>query len=183
MAYRNKVLVNPRTGQTIRFLQTGNDTGGRFLEMESAFAPGSKQPPLHYHPHQDEFFSILSGKLTVNLNGHLKTYTTGDRLHIPTNVVHAMWNESAHPAVVNWQVSPALNTENFLEILMGLAAEGRTNERGMPGLLEIALIAHKFDNIFRLARPSFLVQKMVFFTLIPIAFVLGYKSFYHKYVD
>lgn len=52
MAFKGKVIANPVTGQQIKFVQTAKDTGGKLLEMESVYAPASKEPPPHYHPCQ-----------------------------------------------------------------------------------------------------------------------------------
>jgi quercetin dioxygenase-like cupin family protein len=183
MAYKNKIINNPKTGQTIKFLQTSGDTGGTLLEMESVFAPGSTEPPAHYHPCQQENFTILKGELRVRINGKLKQFGEGESFQIPKNTSHSMWNNSTSMTTVHWQVAPALNTENFFEEIMGLAVEGKTNQQGMPNILQVALIANKYNKIFRLSRPSFMVQKIVFAILSPFAYLSGYKSSYDKYVN
>lgn len=183
MAYKNKTIWNPTTGQTIRFLKTAAETKGEFLEMESTFGNQSKEPPLHYHPHQDESFTILAGELVVKINGEIKRFTTGNKFEVPRSTAHAMWNESSAPAVVKWKVVPALNTEMFFENTMGLAMDGKTNAKGMPNILQIALIANRYDNIFRLSKPPFVVQKILFSILTPIAYLAGYKSSYDKYLN
>ena len=37
--------------------------------MEAAYEPGSKEPPQHYHPLQEEDFIILKGQMTVRMQG------------------------------------------------------------------------------------------------------------------
>ena len=53
MAYKGKFISNPVTGQSIRFLQTREDTAGDLLEMEASFQPNSVEPIPHYHPKQE----------------------------------------------------------------------------------------------------------------------------------
>ena len=183
MAYKNKVIRNPVTGHEMRFLQTAADTGGQLLEIEATYHVASKPPALHYHPMQDEVFTVLEGSLTVQLGNELKQLHVGDTLHIPSNTVHAMWNPATAKAVVNWQVRPALSTEHFLETGTGLAADGKVNDNGMPPLLQVALLAKKFSNVFRLAKPSYGIQKTLFRVLSPIAYLSGYRSTYKKYLD
>ena len=65
MAYRNKIIRNVQLGQEIRFLQTAKDTDGTLLEMESTYHAASKEPPPHYHPHQEEDFTVVEGELHV----------------------------------------------------------------------------------------------------------------------
>lgn len=183
MAFRNKTIFNKKTGQGIKFLQTGRDTEGKLLEMEAIFNAHSKEPAPHYHPRQEEFFTVISGELTVKIDGQIKVLQAGDTLYIPVNKVHSMWNNSPRSAVVNWKVSPALNTDQFLETAIGLANHGKTNEDGMPNILQVALLANKYHGVFRLAKPSFAVQKVVFTLLTPFAYVLGYRSSYKTYID
>jgi quercetin dioxygenase-like cupin family protein len=183
MAYQNKEVSNPKTGQSIRFLQTAKDTNGRFLEMETTYRSRSKEPIAHYHPKQDEFFKVLTGQLTVKMNNAIRVYNQGDEFHVPKNQVHAMWNDSDTVTVVNWKIQPALNTEYFFETTMGLAMDGKTNNDGMPAFLQLALIANKYDNIFRLVKPPFIVQKLLFSILSPIGYLKGYRPTYKEYID
>jgi len=183
MAYKNKIIRNVKTGQDICFLQTGKDTNGTLLEMEAIFSAHSKEPIAHYHPCQQEDFKVLSGQLTVRVNGQLKLLQAGDRLHIAPNTVHAMWNSSDEKTMVNWQVRPAINSEHFLETLAGLAADNKTDENGKPGILQVALTANNFSDVFRMAKPAYTLQKVVFKLLSPFAYMAGYKPVYKEYLD
>ncbi|MHA4809702.1 cupin domain-containing protein [Flavitalea flava] len=183
MAYKNKIISNPVTKQDIHFLQTSRDTEGRLLEMEATYHGRSKEPVAHYHPFQEEDFRVITGELTVKINGKdRQTLKAGDRLHIPSNQVHSMWNAGTEKTIVNWQVRPAMDTENLLETMTGLAVDGKTNESGMPPILQIALTAGRFGRVLRLSKPPFLVQKVLFSLLKPIAYLSGYKPVYKKYL-
>lgn len=184
MAYKNKTIQNPMTGQEIRFIQTSKDSNGQLLEMEATYKAMSSEPAPHYHPCQDELFTVVSGEMTVRLNGEeMHNLRAGDMLQIPRNQIHTMWNAAGRKAVVNWQVRPALHTEELLETIMGLAADGKCNKKGMPGLLQIALTSGKYDKELRLMRPSFFMQMIVFSVLRPFALMAGYKAVYEKYLD
>jgi len=181
MAYKSKVIVNPSVGLRIRFLKTANDTKGKLLEMEAAYSPGSKEPPQHYHPLQREEFTIIKGEMTVRMDNQLRILKQGDVLHVPSNKSHSMWNNSQLESVVNWKVMPALTTEYMLETFAGLAVDGKTDQRGTPEFLQIALIANKYAKVFRLSRPSYMIQRIIFSILTPVAYIAGYKPVYKKY--
>jgi|SRR5688572_23776819 quercetin dioxygenase-like cupin family protein len=183
MAYKNKIIQNPKTGLDIRFLKTGNETNGLLLEMEAVYHARSQEPVLHYHPAQEEDFTILSGELTVRIHNEMRILRAGDKLHVPRGIKHAMWNNSDGKTRVNWKVSPAKNTEWFLETASGLARDGKLNEKGMPHILQVALMANRFSGIFRLVKPPFVIQKIVFTVLSPIAWISGYRATYKKYID
>ena len=183
MAFKGKVISNPVTGQQIKFIQTAKDTNGQLLEMESVYAAASKEPPPHYHPYQAEDFTILEGEMTVRMNGGLTVLKKGDSLHVPANTVHSMWNDTSSVAIVNWKVQPAMNTEYFFENAMGLAQDGKTQADGMPRFLQVVLLASKYSGTFRLVKPPFAVQKILFAVLKPFAYLAGYRSGYKKYTD
>ncbi|MGN6511705.1 MAG: cupin domain-containing protein [Chitinophaga sp.] len=183
MAYKNKTITNPVNGQTIIFLQTAADTQGQLLEMQSTYTAGSREPPLHFHPAQAEDFIIESGEMHVKIDGETRIVKAGETLHIPASTPHAMWNAGPEPARINWKVRPALNMEQFFEQITGLAADGKTNASGRPPFLQTALTANRFSNVFRSSKPAFLVQKLIFMVVSPIAYLAGYKSFYKKYSD
>lgn len=183
MAYSNKVISNPQTGQSIKFLQTAKDTSGQMLEMESTYLSRSQEPPLHYHPVQSEVFTVLEGELTVLMNGEKKLFRAGQQLNIPAGCRHAMWNESDGITTVNWKVIPAMDTEYLLETGMGLARNGKTKKNGMPPFLQVVMMADSFGNVFRLAKPPYAVQKLLFTVLKPVALLVGYKARYKEYID
>lgn len=170
MAYRNKVIRNPAVGH-IKFLQTGNDTEGKLLEMEATYKPGSKEPPQHYHPFQEEDFTIIKGQMTVRIDGTINVLQQGDTLHIPSKKSHSMWNDSDTESVVNWKVRPALTTEYLLEAFAGLAGDREANKKGIPKLLQVASIANKYRNVFRLSKPPYIIQKIGFSILALVAHV------------
>jgi quercetin dioxygenase-like cupin family protein len=181
MAYKGKFISNPVTGQSIRFLQTREDTAGELLEMEASFQPNSVEPIPHYHPKQEEFFQVISGAISIRLKGEIKILQSGDTLHIPKNTIHSMWNHIDSEALLNWQVKPALETEFLLETGIGLAQDGKVNKKGMPAFLQSLLIANHFSHVYRPARPPYLLIKIVYVLLAPLAYLLGYRATYQKY--
>jgi quercetin dioxygenase-like cupin family protein len=183
MAFKGKEIFNSRTGQRIKFLQTAGDTNGQLLEIQSTFSPHSKEPVPHYHPYQEEDFTVLSGQISVRMDGQPKIYKAGDHLHIPPNRVHSMWNHTDEMSVVNWKVRPALSTEYLLETGIGLANAGKVGDEGMPGVLQVAVMMNHFDNVYRITRPPRVIQKIVFYSLMPLAWLLGYRAMYAEYID
>lgn len=176
-----KIIQNPVTGQQLTFLQTAADTNGQLLEMESRYPAHSKEPPLHFHPIQQETFRVLKGQMHVRMNGEVRIYKAGDEFVVAPKVVHSMWNNANEEALLNWKVAPALQTEQFFRTAYGLAQDGKVNAKGAPNLLQTALFISHHANEFRLVKPSFAVQRLMFGILKPIAKMMGYKAVYLKY--
>jgi quercetin dioxygenase-like cupin family protein len=178
MAKNGEVLENPITGQRVVFRRTSRDTGGALLEVESVYTkPSPSRPPGHYHPAQEEIFRILDGELHAVIGGKERVLKEGETLVVTEGTRHEMWAEEAGVRV-NWQTRPALRTEAFFETLFGLASEGKTNEKGVPNLLQAALTTRYFAEEFRLARPPWPVQRILFAVLAPVGRLLGYTARY-----
>ena len=86
-----------------------------------------------------------------------------------------MWAEKAGTRV-NWQTRPAMKTEEFFESIWGLARDGKTNEKGVPNLLQVAVIASEYADEIRLASPPWPVQRVLFAALAPVGRLLGYRA-------
>lgn len=162
MAFKGKVIHNAKTGQTLEFVTTAADGDGMLLEMISTYRPHSTRPPAHYHPFQDEHFTVLEGELTVRLNDETVILEKGYSIGIPKHVVHSMWNASGSKTIVQWKVMPALKTEFFLEALMDLSNHDKTGDSGKPPLSEMARLAQSYSREFRLAKPPYVIQKLFF---------------------
>ncbi len=181
MAYPGKVVENKFVGQKLRFIRTPSDTNGELLEIECSYLTKSKEPLAHYHPFQEEWFEVLEGELSIRLDGRIETLSMGDKIHIPKNQVHSMWNNSANKTVVNWLTKPALRTEQFFENAYGLAQDGKVNKKGMPFFFQIVLFANEFSKEFRLSKPPYYLQQVLFTLLAPISKIMGFKATYDKY--
>lgn len=67
--------------------------------------------------------------------------------------------------------------------IFGLARDGKTNAKGMPNLLQLAVFAQEFEDVVYFTKPPRVVQKMLFSLLGPIARMRGYRGSYPEYVE
>jgi quercetin dioxygenase-like cupin family protein len=183
MAYKNKEIRNAAAKMILKFLQTAADTNGSLLEIRATYDANSVMPVEHFHPMQDEDFTIISGALTVKMNGGVRNLKKGDNLYIPRNTLHSMWNNSSEIAVVNWQVKPALNTEHFLEEAAGFAGINEMKKKTKFSLLQSLWLASGYSREFRVPKPPLFIQKILFTLLLPIAYWKGYGSVTKKFID
>lgn len=163
------------------FHKTSADTGGEYLEMEVSYPPHSHRPPSHYHPYQEEHFEVLYGAFRVRIGDLERTYETGETFRVPPNTPHWMHNVSDQDGCLLWQVRPALKSQAFFETMWGLAADGKTDAQGRPGLLQLAVILQEYSQEFRTTRPSYWLQRILFGILSPIGRLLGYRAQYARY--
>ena len=69
----------------------------------------------------------------------------------------------------------------FFETFFGLAKDGKTNSRGLPNLLSMAVLMREYEGEVRLARPPFAVQRALFGPLAVLGRSLGYRGWYPEY--
>lgn len=81
------------------------------------------------------------------------------------------------------EVRPAARFEEAISNTFGLALDGRTNAKGMPNLLQLALIARESEDVLYFTHPPRAVQKILFGVLAPIARLLGYKGSHPEHLD
>ncbi len=101
---------------------------------------------------------------------------------MPAGVRHDWWNGGDEEALVRLEVRPAARFEAMMLNLFGLAQDGRTNARGLPNLLQLALLVREFRDVIRFTRPPQVVQLVLFGALTPVARLLGYRASYPEYL-
>lgn len=166
-------ITNPVTGMSLRILRSGAETGGALLAMEAVYRSGSAAPPPHFHPSQEERFVILDGAMRAVVGGVARELGVGASMVVAAGEVHSMWNPGPASARVSWEVRPALRTQDFFEVVFALAARGRVDALGVPGLLDLALLMPHFRPEIEVTRPKASVQRLVFGVLGPLARLLG----------
>jgi cupin domain len=134
------------------------------------------EPVVHFHPRQREHFEILDGVLHARIGDSERELHAGDTVDIEHGVPHAMWNEGPDTARSRWQTRPALRTEDFFQTTFRLAREGKTNENGMPGPLQLAVIAGEYRDEFRTTSPPQALQGIVLAVLAPVGRLLGRRA-------
>jgi mannose-6-phosphate isomerase-like protein (cupin superfamily) len=145
MAYTRQIIENPVSGERITFLQTAADTDGELLAIELELAPDGHVPGLHVHPAQEERFEVLHGTMRFRMGRKRITANAGDVVVVPPGVAHRFANGGEDVAVAHVEVRPALRMEDLFETTVALAEDGRTNAKGMPKPLDMALFVREFE--------------------------------------
>ena len=153
-------IVNPVTGERLVFELTARDTDGEYTLFDTYVEPGGSVAAAHVHPYQTETFTVLEGRLGVKRDGEKLEFEPGEVAVIPPGTPHKFWNAGDETLRFRAEVRPALQFESLIETMFGLAADGKTNKRGMPSPLRLAVIAdHHFD-VVRLPVVPQVLQKL-----------------------
>ncbi|MFC7725329.1 cupin domain-containing protein [Nocardioides sp. GCM10028917] len=153
MARAGDVLEHPVTGERVVWLRVARDTDGRLLEGDIFARPGGHPAATHVHPHQEERFRVVQGTVRFEVDGGKRVLGAGETTTVPPGRAHTWANVGDDEACVRVEIEPALRTEMFFETFFGLAKDGRTNSKGLPNLLSMAVILREYDAEMQLARP------------------------------
>lgn len=72
-----------------------------------AIIPDGTFVPPHIHPKQDEWITMLSGKLEVEFGADVHKAGPGDTVRMPMGVAHGIFNRSGHEARCVFGVAPS----------------------------------------------------------------------------
>lgn len=180
MAKAGDTIENPVTGERILFKKTARDTNGEYLEMEFFVRPGGAVAVEHIHPDQDEDFEVLSGTIVMSVQGRKSVGKQGFKHTVKAGVPHVWANGGDDELHCRVTLSPALQMEQFFEVLFGLVRDGKSNKKGVPSLIHMAPIV--LDHKCWLAKPPVPLQRVLFHILNPIAVLLGYPEQHKNYI-
>ena len=178
MIQAGDTLYNPVTKERMTFLKTAADTNGEYVLIELSAAPGAVVAAAHVHPNQTETFEVIRGTLGAKVGGKQLDAKAGDVLVVEPRVSHKWWNAGEDELVFRCEVRPALQFERMIETMFSLAADGKTNKKGMPNPLRLAVIAnHHFADVHLPVVPRWM-QKAALAMGAPMGRALGFQSHY-----
>ena len=171
-------LHNPVTGEVIRFVETAADTDGEYVLIEVVVEPKGFVAAAHVHPYQTETFEILEGEVTFKAGSELIVASAGEMVRVDPGMPHKFWNDGATDARFRTEIRPALQFESLIETMFGLANDGKTNKKGMPNPLRLAVIANAHFDVVRLPFPPAWMQKLGLVLGAPVGRLVGYRATY-----
>ena len=178
MAYTGQTIENPISGERITFTQTAADTRGDLLAFDMTLSVDGHVPGAHVHPEQEERFEIVSGTMKFRMNGKKIVAGPGDVVTVPAGARHKFANGGDEPVEVRVEVRPAMKMEDLLENTVALAKEGKTNRKGMPKPVHLALFVREYEREVRAPFPPPAVVKALMAPLAAIGRARGHAERY-----
>jgi mannose-6-phosphate isomerase-like protein (cupin superfamily) len=175
MIHSTDRLENPVTGEVMIFHRTTSDTDGEAVLVETIVRPNGFVAAAHMHPHQTERFEVLAGRLGLRVGTEELLAGPGDVTTVPPGTPHRFWNAGPDEARFLCEVRPALDFESLIETMFTLASEGKTNRKGMPNPLRLAVIAKAHFETVRLPFPPAWLQAAALALGAPVGRLLGYR--------
>ena len=135
-------------------------------------------PGAHVHPAQEERFEIVSGTMKFRMNGKKIVAGPGDVVTVPAGARHKFSNGGDEPVEVRVEVRPALKMEDLLCNTVALATEGKTNRKGMPKPVHLALFVREYEQEVRAPFPPPAVVRALMAPLAAIGRARGHADRY-----
>ena len=175
------------TGERVVILRGDEDKmPGQAAVAHLTVSPHGALAGEHVHPHIEERFAVISGTLGTRIAGVEQQLTAGEQAAVAPGVPHDWWNSGEGEASVIVEVDGPEHEEPRFEAMIatmfGLANDGRTNPKGMPGLLQLALIGREFGDVIRFTKPPPRVQGPIFAVLGTIGRRRGMSGIYPAYL-
>jgi quercetin dioxygenase-like cupin family protein len=171
-------IENPVTGERIVFRTTSAETNGEAVVIDCFVRPSGFVAKAHVHPSQTERFEIIEGSVVFKVDGQELPTGPGDTILVPAGRKHQFWNASDREAHFVCEVRPALGFEQLIETMFSLAADGKTNRKGMPNPLRLAVIARAHFDTVRLPFPPAWLQWVGLALGAPLGRLVGYRATY-----
>jgi mannose-6-phosphate isomerase-like protein (cupin superfamily) len=107
----------------VRFMLSGEETGGGFSLVEHPIPPRALAAPLHRHSREDEYSFVVEGRIGALLGDDLVYGAPGDLIFKPRGQWHTFWNAGDEPARILEMISPAGFERYFEEMVECLGRE------------------------------------------------------------
>jgi mannose-6-phosphate isomerase-like protein (cupin superfamily) len=176
-------ITNPLTGERLVFHRTASDTDGEYVLVEAIVQPDGFVAAGHVHPFQSEHFEVLSGTLGIRVGRRTLLAGPGDTVTVEPGTAHRFWNAGTDEARFMCEVRPALLFEQLLETMFGLAEDGKTNKKGMPNPLRLAVIAKAHFDDVRLPFLPAALQRIALAAGAAFGRALGYEASHARTAD
>ncbi|HEX9961909.1 MAG TPA: cupin domain-containing protein [Pyrinomonadaceae bacterium] len=179
----------PREGQA--FVSKSEGFRQNLLKRENGLVwseltlePRAAGPPEHIHTTFPEKFIVAEGTLSLLVNGEKKILRPGESLLITPGTPHKPFNQTDSPVIVRGPLTPEYGIPEqfsvFLSQAYGFFDESESNSQPPKALLQMSRFSPKYDSW--LASPPVFLQKILFFVIGPTARLLGYRTYYEKYM-
>jgi quercetin dioxygenase-like cupin family protein/uncharacterized protein YndB with AHSA1/START domain len=153
------VLELAPLGVRVDFERTAAQTDGEVLEFVTVGRPRGFLAQPHVHTAQAERLEVLSGELDLRIDGRTNRLGPGETIEVPAGTTHRQRAGGAGDGRVRVQIRPAGRTEEFLERLAQMCADGEVLPGGWPRPLAAAALVRDFGDVGHAAWPPLGVQR------------------------
>jgi quercetin dioxygenase-like cupin family protein len=152
-------VYDPNRRQHYEFRREGDA-----LIVDVFIAPGG-DVPTHIHPHQEERWTVIAGRVRFKVDGCRSTPDPGVTITVPAGVRHSFKSVGGEEAHARAEVRPAMRLQEFLEDGAALARAGLYTRRGLVksprGAIQMAKFIERYGDETVVCWPPRMVQRLL----------------------
>jgi quercetin dioxygenase-like cupin family protein len=145
--------------------------------------PGGRVAAPHVHPTLVERFYVLNGQVGFLIGGDRRILSAGEVAEVPSHTIHDWWQVGDKEAEVIVEISPGDRFMEMVASMFGLARDGKTDRRGLPHLLQLAVMVDAYRDVMIMASPPPALQRLIFRLLSRPARWRGRQASYPQYLS
>lgn len=125
---------------------------------------GADGPPIHTHPVQEEYFTIIKGELEVYKNKKWNVIKAGESIHIPVNTSHSYRSRSKVDCLFSYKITPNGGFSDMMRYYEKLSKQGKiTSLSDFRSLVHLAMAFKKFSHdVKSTSPPDFVMTAMAY---------------------
>ncbi|HVQ59703.1 MAG TPA: cupin domain-containing protein [Solirubrobacterales bacterium] len=182
MSRRGQVLDNPVTGERVVMLTDPEEHPEKVLVAHLFVRPGGRVALAHRHPTIVERFHVVRGQVGFLIDEEKHLLGPGESAEIPAGTLHDWWQVGDEEAEVVVEVAPGDRFVEMVGTFFGLARDGKSDRKGVPRPLQLAVSATAYRDVMVVASPPPALQRVLFGLLAPLGRMLGRRPYYPEYV-
>ena len=147
----------------VRFMISGEESGGGFSLVEHPIPARTLCAPLHRHSREDEYSFVLEGRMGALLGDDVVYANAGDLVFKPRDQWHTFWNAGDEPCRILEIISPAGFEHFFHDVYEQMRAAASDNPAASAGASALDVhygIEFDYDSVPRLCQDYGLVFPM-----------------------
>jgi quercetin dioxygenase-like cupin family protein len=158
--------MNGQTHDPVHGARYSFQPDGDNLIVDTWLEPGGGLPP-HFHPHQEEHWSVVEGEVRFQLGSDKRVLRPEDgAVVVRAGTKHGLTSSTDREAHLRCHVIPARGLQSFLEESAAAAREGLFMRGGIPKSLRGARWAARFlkqyrDDVVVTFPPRFVQSAMI----------------------
>ncbi len=159
MTKAGTVLDLAPLGVRVEMRRTAAETDGELVEFDVVGRARGFIAQAHVHAAQAERHEVVEGTMRLVVDGREHVLGPGEAMEVPAGASHRQLPGGDGAGPVRVQLRPAGRTEQFLERLAQLSAEGAFNRWGYPRPLAAAALVRDFGDEGHAAGPPLALQR------------------------
>ena len=168
-AMAKEIKINA-TGEAIKFLQTGKETNGEYVETLVRLPASGQGPRTHRHVFQTEYFEAIDGNLGLDCGDQKIVLRPGESFTVPKNTLHRCYSVDGREIEFKAIFRPALSIEYLLTEMF---ESSNRNQSPEPTTVDAVYIIRQTHGEYFLGDFSEAFQRNVFPLIVGVGRLLN----------